>query len=211
MVSNSHFEEWPQQNTAARRSGSAGPLFKVGTAAEYLHDARAKERAACIPEAIHLYEASISAAERGNERAVLAEALRRLAVVLHHRNESARARDFCNRSFKVACALGNDILAAEALNTMGGLAVRTGEIEEARSYFQQALERGGESREIRARVELNLGVLANIRGQLVEAVRHYERAVEAYRATNAGRTATSARASRSRSGPATCTCRACAS
>src|SRR3989442_4649704 len=43
---------------------------------------------------------------------------------LHHRNESARARDLCNRSYKVACALGNDVLAAEALNTMGGVALR---------------------------------------------------------------------------------------
>src|SRR5256886_16843311 len=56
-----------------------------------------------------LYEAAISTAERSGEKAILAEALRRLAVVLHHRNESARARDLCNRSYKVACALGNDV------------------------------------------------------------------------------------------------------
>lgn len=183
-MNNSHFEEWSQQSTAARRSVSTGPLFKVGTAADLLHEARVKERAACIPEAIQYYEAAISAAERNNERAVLAEALRRLAVVLHHRNESARARDFCNRSLKVATNIGNDILAAEALNTMGGLALRTGAIDEAQTYFLQARERGGEARELVARIEQNLGILANIRGQLVEAVRHYERAVEAYRATN---------------------------
>jgi putative nucleotidyltransferase with HDIG domain len=183
-VNNSHFEEWSQQSAAARRSVSAGPLFKVGTAADLLHEARAKERAACIPEAINLYEGAISAAERNNERPVLAEALRRLAIVLHHRNESARAREFCSRSLQVASTLGNHILAAEALNTMGGLALRTGAIEEARNYFLQALERGGDSREIGARVEMNLGILANIRGQLIDAVRHYERSVEAYRATN---------------------------
>jgi putative nucleotidyltransferase with HDIG domain len=157
---------------------------KAGSAADLLHDARGKERAACIPEAIQSYEASISAAERSGERAILAEALRRLAVVLHHRNESARARDFCNRSYKVACALGNDVLAAEALNTMGGLALRTGALEDARSHFLQALERGGQARELQARVEQNLGILANIKGQLIEAVGHYERSVEAYRATN---------------------------
>src|SRR2546430_10564324 len=39
-----------------------------------------------------LYEAAISTAERSGEKAILAEALRRLAVVLHHRNESARDR-----------------------------------------------------------------------------------------------------------------------
>ena len=153
-------------------------------AAALLHEARQKERAACIPEALQLYEGAISAAERAGERAILAEALRRLAVVLHHRNESARARDCCNRSFKIAGALGNDVLAAEALNTMGGLALRTGALEEARGYFLQALERGGHARELQARVEQNLGILANIRGQLIDAVRHYERSVEAYRATN---------------------------
>jgi putative nucleotidyltransferase with HDIG domain len=154
------------------------------SAADLLHEARARERNACIPEAIQGFEAAISTAERNGERAVLAEALRRLAVVLHHRNESARARELCNRSYKVACSLGNEVLAAEALNTMGGLALRTGATDEARGYFQQALERGGESRELRARIEQNLGILANIRGQLIEAVRHYEQSVEAYRATN---------------------------
>ena len=153
-------------------------------AADLLHEARSRERAACIPEAVHYYEAAISAAERAGEKPILAEALRRLAVVLHHRNESARARDLCNRSYKVACALSNDVLAAEALNTMGGLALRTGALEEARAQFLQALERGGQSRELLARIEPNLGILANIRGQLVDAVRHYERAVAAYRATN---------------------------
>jgi tetratricopeptide (TPR) repeat protein len=154
------------------------------SAAELLHEARAKERAACIPEALQLFEAAISESERTGEKAVLAEALRRLAVVLHHRNESARARQSCKRSLRIAVEIRNDLLAGEALNTMGGLAVRMGEIEQAREYFRQALERGGHSRELRARVELNLGVLANIRGELIDAVTHYERSVESYRATN---------------------------
>jgi putative nucleotidyltransferase with HDIG domain len=149
-----------------------------------LHDARARERAACIPEAIQLYEAAISTAERSGEKAVLAEALRRLAVVLHHRNESARARELCNRSYNVATDLKNDILAGEALNTMGGLALRIGAMEEARAQFLKALERGGQARELLARVEQNLGILANIRGQLVDAVGHYERSVAAYRASS---------------------------
>src|SRR5262249_49693471 len=159
--------------------GSVGPLFKVGSAVELLHEARSKERAACIPEAIHCYEAAIAIAERGGDMAILAEALRRLAVGLHHRHESARARGVCHRSYKVACSLGNDILAAEALNTMGGLALRTGSMEEARMHFVQARERGGQSRELLARVEQNLGIIANIRGQLIEAIEHYERSVEA--------------------------------
>ena len=150
------------------------------SASDLLHEARSRERNACIPEAIHCFEAAISTAERTGEKAILAEALRRLAVVLHHRNESARARDFCNRSYKVACALGNDILAADALNTLGGLALRTGAMEDARAHFLQALERGGQSRELRARIEQNLGILATIQGQHDQAMGHYQRSLEAY-------------------------------
>jgi len=113
----------------------------VRPAADLLHEARARERAACIPEAIRCYEAAIATADRTGDGAVLAEALRRLAVVRHHRNESAEARELCRRSYSVACGAGNDLLAAEALNTLGGLAVQTGAIEDARKNFLQALER----------------------------------------------------------------------
>src|SRR5882672_8453529 len=127
------------------RSDPPDPLVRVGSAADLLQEARSRERAACIPEAIRCYEGAISAAERGGEKPILAEALRRLAVVMHHRNESARARELCKRSYRIAGDLNNDILAAEALNTMGGLAVRAGDIEDARTNFRQALERGGHS------------------------------------------------------------------
>ena len=120
--------------------GQAAPRPPVRPAADLLHDARARERAACIPEAIKCYEAAIAAADRLGERAVLAEALRRLAVVRHHRNESAEARELCRRSYVVACDAGNDLLAAEALNTLGGLDVKTGAIEDARKNFLQAPE-----------------------------------------------------------------------
>jgi len=153
-------------------------------AVDLLHEARSRERAACIPEAIQCFEAAIATAERTGERAVLAEAQRRLAVVVHHRNETQRARELCHSSYQVASELKNDILAAEALNTLGGLSLRMGELEEARKFFLQALDRGGNARELQARIELNLGIVANIRGGLVDAVRHYEHAVDAYRASN---------------------------
>jgi putative nucleotidyltransferase with HDIG domain len=165
-------------------NGQLGLRAPARPAADLLHDARARERAACIPEAIKSYEGAIATAEHTGERAVLAEALRRLAVMRHHRNESAEARELCRRSYSVACDAGNDLLAAEALNTLGGLDVKTGAIEDARRNFLQALEQGGQSRELHARVEQNLGILANIQGDLGEAVAHYERSLEAYRASN---------------------------
>jgi len=150
-------------------------------AADFLHAARERERVACLPEAIACYEAAIAAAERAGDSAVLAEALRRLAVVQRHRSEAASAHALCQKSYEVARQAGNDLLAAEALNTLGGLHLSAGAPDEARRVFLEALELGGSSREVRARVEQNLGILANIRGELHEAIARYERSLDAYR------------------------------
>src|SRR5260370_18622350 len=148
--------------------GQAGARGRVRPAADLLHAARAQERAACIPEAIKCYERVIATADRTGEPAVLAEALRRLAVMRHHRNEAAEARALCRRSYSVASDAGDDLLAAEALNTLGGLDVQTGAIEDARRSFLQAPERGSPSRGLPAGVQQNIVIRANIQGALGE-------------------------------------------
>ena len=166
--------------TLARPSGPLH-LGPPRPAADLLHDARGRERAGCIPEAIECYESAVAAAEKSGENTVLTEALRRLAVVRNQRDDGAKARELCRRSYDVARGMGNDLLAAEALNTMGGLELTTGSLEDARTLFLQALELGGHSRELRARGEQNLGILANIRGDLDEALARYQQSLEAYR------------------------------
>src|SRR2546422_9803983 len=109
-------------------------------AADFLREARERERAACLPEAIASYEAAVAAAERGGERTVLAEALRRLAVVRRHRSEVAAATALCQQSYEVARQSGDDLLAAEALNTLGGLYLSAGAPDDARRVFLEALE-----------------------------------------------------------------------
>jgi putative nucleotidyltransferase with HDIG domain len=126
------------------------------------------------------YESAI-AAEQSGDQVVLAEALRRLAVLRHHRSDSQKARELCRRSYEVAGKIGNEVLAAEALNTLGGVELSTGALQEARRTFLRALQLGRSSREVRARVEQNLGILANIQGDLHEALTRYERSLEAYR------------------------------
>jgi len=153
-------------------------------AADLLRDARDHERAGSVADAVQSYGAAIAEAERANEPAVLGEALRRLAVVRHHRDETEAARRLCQRSYEVATAMKNDVLAAEALNTLGGLALESGELVEAGAAFRNALVLGGHSRELRARAEQNLGILANIHGDLVQAGAHYTRSLEAYRAAS---------------------------
>src|SRR3989442_449970 len=161
-----------------------GPRASGRAAADLLHGARAQERAARISDAIASYEAAIATAEGAGEPALLAEALRRLAVIRHHRNESDQARRLCHASYTVAHAAGNDLLAAEALNTLGGIDLETDAVADARRHFLRALELGGHSRELCARAEQNLGILANIQGDLDEALARYGRSLQAYHESN---------------------------
>jgi putative nucleotidyltransferase with HDIG domain len=170
--------------TPITASGRAGPRAPVRPAADLLHEGRARERAARIPEAVASYEAAIAAADAAGELAVLGEALRRLAVIRHHHNESHEARELCGRSFSVARQAGSDILAAEALNTLGGIDLEAGSLAEARSNFLRAVRLDGSSRELRARVEQNLGILASIQGDFEDALACYARSLEAYRNCN---------------------------
>ncbi|HYX83074.1 MAG TPA: HD domain-containing phosphohydrolase [Gemmatimonadales bacterium] len=165
--------------TALACPSSLPPLGVRRHAGALVQAARARERAGYAPEAIDGYQAAIAVAEQGGEHAVLAEALRRLAVLRHHRNDSAQARSLCRRSYEVARAMGDDLLMAEALNSLGCFDLATGSLRDARQAFLQALELGGERRDLCARVERNLGVLANIHGDLDEALARYSRSLEA--------------------------------
>jgi len=170
--------------TLARPSGPHSPPAPAPRrGADLLREACSRERAGCIPEAIECYQSAIAASQQTGEQLVLAKALRRLAIVRHHRDESAQARELCRRSYQVARGIAHDELAAEALNTLGGLDLTSGSLEDARRTFLQALELGGANRELGARVEQNLGILANIQGDLDEAISRYERSLVAYRSS----------------------------
>ncbi|HKS05881.1 MAG TPA: HD domain-containing phosphohydrolase [Gemmatimonadaceae bacterium] len=149
-------------------------------AADVLLTARQHERAGCMPEAIEQYELAIAQAEVDGAHAVVAEALRRLGVVRHQRDECEVARELCRKSYDVARSNGHELLAAEALNSLGAMHMREGSLVEAKETFQRALAFAGVSRELVARAEQNLGIVANIRGELHEARQHYARSLEAY-------------------------------
>jgi putative nucleotidyltransferase with HDIG domain len=153
----------------------------VRRASDLVLSARERERAGCIPEAIEQYAAAIAHAERDGEHTVLAEALRRLAVVRHQRDEHEQARELCNRSYDVANATDNHVLAGEALNTLGVMLLREGSLSLAEQTFLRALKLGGASRELLARVEQNLGIVANIKGELDQALAHYARSLDEYK------------------------------
>jgi tetratricopeptide (TPR) repeat protein len=143
----------------------------------------ARERAAkgLNDDAAGGYDAAIAAAERETDLATLAEALRLRAVLHHHRNESARARELAERSRGAAVALGDARLEAEALNVIGGLELEVGALDAARTAFLHALDRAGTDDGLWARMEQNLGIVANVRGDRTLARWHYLRSLGAYR------------------------------
>src|SRR3989442_6169888 len=110
----------PGKTDLTAATDGAGPA-DGRRAADFLHEARERERAACLPEAIVCYEAAVTAAERGGEPTVLAEALRRLAAVRRHPSQAATACDLCQRSYEVARQAGNHPAAAGGLDKLGGL------------------------------------------------------------------------------------------
>ena len=167
----------PDQVPNVARGAQEAELHR---AAALLRDAQEQERAGCITESIQRYHAAIETAERDAQPAVLAEALRRLGAVHHHRNEPALARELCDRSYATAMQLGNVTLAAEALNALAVIDFEGGAMDAAREKFYRALELDGSRAELRGRTEQNLGIMANIQGALAQALVHYQRSLEAF-------------------------------
>jgi putative nucleotidyltransferase with HDIG domain len=128
------------------------------------------------------FEGAIRLAETSGEREVLAEALRRLSVLHHHRSEPEQSRALCRRSYETAQALGDRGLAAEALNTLGSFEFELGAMGPARDLLGQALALGGDRPDLRSRIEQNLGIIATIQGDHTAALGHYRSSLDACRA-----------------------------
>ena len=150
-------------------------------ATDALRAARAHEQAGRAAEAALAYHAIVARADERAHAAVLSEALRRLGVIHRRRSELAEAMACGQRAYAVAMAAGETLLGAEAANAIGLVHLEAGDREEARRQLSVALELGAESGELRGRIEQNLGVMANIQGDLEAALAHYGRSLEAFR------------------------------
>jgi tetratricopeptide (TPR) repeat protein len=167
--------DWSLERAA---QGSADTPGDMHPSHRLLELGRRCDRSGRIDEAIGAYEAAIDAAQ--TDAPTLAEALRRLAVLLQRRGQSDRARDAALRSYEVAAAVNNAALRAEALNTLGGLELMRASLDQARQYLDDALESSRPFPELRGRVEQNLGILSNIRGDRATAMEHYQRSLQAF-------------------------------
>ena len=147
-----------------------------------LRAGRAHDRAGRMEQAIAAYEQTIRLAEKsgGVDRPVLIEALRRLGVVHHRRNQIHEARTLGRRSLKEAVLLGDLVLAGEALNALAGFDTETGDLSAARAVYRAALPLADEAPGLRGRIEQNLGILASIQGEHDDAFQHYHRSLDAF-------------------------------
>ncbi len=162
--------------------GEVGAASAAGMAAAELQTARDAEAAGHLEASIRHYESAARGARAEGTPAVLTEALRRLAAVKYKRGDVPEALLLAEQGYRVARDLGDELLAAEALNTLGVIEMMSGGLDRARDAFRQALGLGGSTRHLRARAEQNLGILANIQGSLDEALAWYGRSLEEYRA-----------------------------
>src|SRR5215216_2382522 len=83
-------------------------------------------------EAAEGFAAAIDEGHAEVDRPVLAEAMRRLAVLHHVRSEPQAAYDYAQESLVLAQSIGDEVLAAEALNCLAGFASEAGDISKAR-------------------------------------------------------------------------------
>jgi len=142
---------------------------------------RREELSGRIPEALESYARALDGARRLGLASTEIEALRRLAVLHHLRAEGAAARELCRRSYEIALARGERILAGEALNTLAGFDLERGRLREARKYYLQALRLARRSPAVVAKIEQNLGTLAAQRAEWSEAEKHFSRSLAACR------------------------------
>jgi eukaryotic-like serine/threonine-protein kinase len=147
-----------------------------------LRQARAYELAGSLRHADAAYNALIVAATRQQDHATLAAAFRHRAVLAHHAGDTVRARSALQQSYAVATMIGDRRLTAETLNTLGGIELETRNLAAAETALLEAEALASEVPAVLARVEQNLGIVANIRGQHDVAEGHYRRSLAAYEA-----------------------------
>ena len=160
------------------------PAYTPGAALpDLLATAREHELHGHLPEATAGYRAVIDAADSASQAKLLAEALRRLGNVHRRRHELDTASELAQRSFEVSLGANDPALVGEALNALAMVHFARGDWDRARQELQRALAVGGDTdAALRARVEQNLGTMANAEGDLDAALAHYQRSLEAFRA-----------------------------
>jgi tetratricopeptide (TPR) repeat protein len=150
-------------------------------AQELLVGAKERERAGRLDAAVDDYVAAAACAgtDVGDIEA-RCEALRRHASIRRRRQEFDAAIALCEQSYRAAVAAGLDLSAANALNGLGLAYLDRGAWTEAGDAFERALILGGHDPTLRAHIEQNCGIIANVRGDFATALSRYVRSLQAF-------------------------------
>jgi tetratricopeptide (TPR) repeat protein len=157
-----------------------GSALASSSAEELLREGRGHDLGCRSAEAMECYAAVIDLTADGEEPRIRAEALRRLAVLHHLRAEPEIARDLCQRSREVAVEAQAVDLAADASNALAGFALERGDLVEAERQYGAALQLASGNPSLVGKIEQNLGIVANIRGEWPLALEHYRRSLTGY-------------------------------
>ncbi|MEX2583855.1 MAG: HD domain-containing phosphohydrolase [Gemmatimonadota bacterium] len=165
----------------AERADSAGSLPpQVG---ELVRRARLEQRAGSHAEARVLYHDALRLLTRREEASTAASLFRWIGDT--HRDEGAtEAAQDAYTVCRAVSELNDDRLnLAYVLNSLGILEWQWGRLDEANDLYEQSQTIATEIGETRltAMVAQNTGVLANIRGDLIGALRHYRDSLAGYR------------------------------
>ena len=152
-------------------------------AQQILAGAKERERAGRLDAAVDDYVAAAACA--GTDVAdleVRCEALRRHASIRRRRQEFGAAIALCDQSYHTAIAASLDLAASNALNGLGCAHLELGAWDAASAAFERALTLGGHDPTLRAHIEQNCGIVANMRGDFATALDRYVRSLHAFEA-----------------------------
>ena len=160
-------------------------LLGAATSTAALIDrAQLAERQGRTQEARQLYEQALSQLRSPEEAPIAASLLRWIGITYGIELNLDAAFDCLEAALAVAEALGDEAAVGHAVNVQGLLNYKMGRLDEAERLYLKAREsarRAGEAK-LAAMTSQNLGVIANIRGELEQALWHYEASLADYRA-----------------------------
>jgi HD-GYP domain-containing protein (c-di-GMP phosphodiesterase class II) len=150
-------------------------------AVDFLEAALDLERAGDTRGAIEAYTAAAVTAAREHDVVARATALRRCASIHRRRQEFDEAIALCETASEIAVSAGEHLTAAEVLNTLALVHIDQAQWSDATARLTRAWELGSTDPLLAARIEQNLGIIANIRGDLANARRSYLRSLRRFR------------------------------
>ncbi|HEY2851603.1 MAG TPA: tetratricopeptide repeat protein [Gemmatimonadaceae bacterium] len=159
-------------------------LSSATSTAALIDRAQLAERQGRTQEARALYEQALSQLRCAEEAPIAASLLRWIGITHGVELNLDAAFDCLEAALAVAEALGDEAAVGHAVNVQGLLNYKMGRLDEAERLYLKAREsarRAGEAK-LAAMTSQNLGVIANIRGELEQALWHYEASLADYRA-----------------------------